>query len=248
MQHAPVGSFDELADAYDRYRIGYAAELYDALFAYGLTQGQRVVDVGCGTGLVTAELVRRGCSVTGVDCSDAMLAHARQRVGSASFASARAECLPFGSATFDAVTCAQAFHWFDQPRALAECSRVVRPGGIVAIWWKGLMRGDATRLLREEAARAVDHQPPTDILANDFDAYDGAPFIDKHLRIVPWIVHMPVAEFLGYERSRAMARDTYTERLEDYFTALRERLGPTDADLALSYVQLLYLGRVPTVA
>ncbi|MBC5799491.1 MAG: class I SAM-dependent methyltransferase [Candidatus Eremiobacteraeota bacterium] len=248
MQHAPVGSFDELADAYDRYRIGYAPELYDALFAYGLDAGQRVVDVGCGTGLVTAELARRGCSVTGVDCSEAMLAHARERVRPASFSNARAECLPFGSASFDAATSAQAFHWFDQPQALVECARVVRPGGIVAIWWKGLMRGDATRLLREQAAHAVGQQPPADILANDFDAYDGAPFVDKHLRIVPWIVHMPVGEFLGYERSRAMARDTYGERLEDYFTALRERLGPAEGDLALSYVQLLYLGRVPTVA
>jgi len=244
-QHAPVGSFDELADAYDRYRIGYAPELYDALFSYGLTAGQRVLDVGCGTGLVTAELARRECAMTGVDCSDAMLERARQRAATASFTNGRAERLPFESASFDAATSAQAFHWFDQPQALAELARVVRPGGIVAIWWKGLMRGDATRLLREDAACAIGHLSPSDILANDFDAYDGAPFTDKNLRIVPWIVHMPVAEFLGYERSRAMTRDSFNERLEDYFAALRDRLGPPQSDLALSYVHLLYLGRVP---
>lgn len=245
MRHAPVGSFDELADTYDRYRIGYAPELYDALFDYGLAANDTVLDVGCGTGLVTAELARRGALPTGIDICEPMLERARERVRSARFAVARVEALPFEAASFDAATSAQAFHWFDQPRAFAELARVVRPGGTVAVWWKGLMRGDAIRLLRDEAAFAVGHEPTGDILAKDFDAFDAAPLVEKVLRVVPWIVHMSVGDFLGYERSRARARDTYGDRLEGYYAALRERLGPPENDLALSYVQLLYLGGVP---
>ena len=244
MREAPLGSFDELADAYDRYRIGYASELYDAIFEYGLQSGSHVVDVATGTGLVATELVARGCSVTGVDVSAAMCAKARVRVPSATFVIANAEALPFGDASFDAATCAQSFHWFDQPRALAEMMRVVRPGGILAIWWKGFMRGDAIRHLRDDAAAEIGLPPTEDLLAKEFAAFDRAPLEDAVLRVVPWIVRVTAAEFLGYERSRARTRNAYGEKLEAYFEALAARLGPAETELALSYLQLLYLGRV----
>jgi ubiquinone/menaquinone biosynthesis C-methylase UbiE len=245
VRHAPIGSFDELADDYDRYRIGYAAELYDAIFDYGLERGARVVDVASGTGLVAAELVSRGCFVVGADVSEAMCRKARERVPGASFVLGRAEELPFEDASFDAGTCAQSFHWFDQKRALEEMLRVVRPGGIVAIWWKGFMRGDAIRHLRDEAASEIGLPPTDDLLTKEFAAFDRAPLEDQVLRIVPWITQVTVAGFLGYERSRARARHAYGEKLEAYFEALAARLGDPHAELALSYLQLLYLGRVP---
>lgn len=245
MRHAPIGSFDELADAYDRYRIGYAHELYDAIFDYGLRPGARVLDIASGTGLVAAELVARGCSVVGADISNAMCVKARERVPDASFVVGSAEALPFEDASFDVATCAQAFHWFDQDRALAEVTRVVRPGGIVAVWWKGFMRGDAIRHLRDQAASEIGLPPTDDLLTKEFAAFDDAPFEDHTLRIVPWIAPMTVAGFLGYERSRARARSAYGDKLEAYFEALATRLGPPDTELALSYLQLLYLGRVP---
>ena len=84
-----------------------------------------------------------------------MLAYARSVIPHATFVAARAERLPFASASFDAVTCAQAFHWFDPQRALEEMRRVVRPGGTIAVWWKGLMRGDPVRHVREDIAREL---------------------------------------------------------------------------------------------
>ena len=243
-QHAPIGSFDELADAYDRYRIGYANDLYDAIFEYGLAPSSRVLDLGCGTGLVGAELLKRRCRVVGLDLSEKMLARARQRAPEASFVQGRAEDMPFATASFDAAVSGQAFHWFDQPRVFAELNRVVRPGGVVAVWWKSFMRGDAIRILRQEAAAEVGHPPPRDVM-NDFDAFDAAPLEGKTLRVVPWIVPMRVADFLGYEHSRALAREAFGERLNDYFAALGKRLGSPDDQLSLSYIQLLYLGRVP---
>ena len=243
-QHAPIGTFDELADAYDRYRIGYAADLYDAIFDYGLAAKARVLDVGCGTGLVSKELLRRGCRVVGLDVSDKMLVRARDRAPEASFVHGRAEELPLANDSFDAAVSAQSFHWFDQGRAFFELSRVVRPGGVVAIWWKSFMRGDAIRHLRNEAAADIGHAPAREVI-NDFDAFDMAHLDDKLLRVVPWIVPMTVEDFLGYERSRALAREAFGTRIDDYFTALANRLGSPHDRLSLSYIQLLYLGRVP---
>ncbi len=245
MQQASVASFDDLADVYDRYRIGYASELYDAIFSYGLEPGSHVLDVACGTGLVAAELTVRGCSVVGADISAAMCAKGRVRVPNATFVVANAEALPFDDASFDAATCGQSFHWFDGWRALSEMMRVVRPGGIVAVWWKGFMRGDTIRHLRDEAASEIGLPPTEDLLANEFAAFNEAPLDNPMLRVVPWIVPTTVGRFLGYERSRARARAAYGDKLGGYFDALSKRLGPAETELTLSYLQLLYLGRVP---
>jgi ubiquinone/menaquinone biosynthesis C-methylase UbiE len=240
-----AGGFNDLAEAYDRYRTGYADDVYDALAEYGVTAGMRVIDLGCGTGLAVAALAARACAVVGVDVSEPMLARARARVPAATFVRASAEELPFEAASFDAATSAQAFHWFDQPRALAEIARVVRPGGVVAIWWKGLMRGDTTRMLRVEVARELGLTPPDDILSAPFEAFERAPFLDRRLRVIPWFIRTTAREFLGYERSRAIARIAFGDRHEAYFERLAQRFGDLEHELTLSYVHTLYLGRVP---
>jgi SAM-dependent methyltransferase len=239
-----TGSFDELAETYDRFRTGYAPEVYDAIIRHGLKPPAHVIDVGCGTGLVSAELVARGCTVTGVDVSEPMLERARARVPSATFIASRAEKLPFDDATFDAATSAQAFHWFDQGHALAEAARVVRPGGVIAVWWKTLMRGDGMRLVREEIARDLGLSPPRDLLVAGFGDFERSALVDRRLRVIPWRVRMTIAAFLGIERSRARSRDAYGDKLEAYLTRLAERLGPLDEVVSVSYLHMLYLGRV----
>jgi demethylmenaquinone methyltransferase/2-methoxy-6-polyprenyl-1,4-benzoquinol methylase len=93
-----------------------------------------VVDVATGTGLVAAELVRRGFEVTGVDQSPEMLARARLRFGEGvQLVEASAESLPFADAIFDHVTVTYLLRYVDDPGAtLAELGRVVRRGGVVA--------------------------------------------------------------------------------------------------------------------
>lgn len=236
--------FDDLAEAYDRYRFGYADDVYDALFSYGLVPGGRVLDVGCGTGLVAAALAARGCPVVGVDVSEAMLERARRRASSSTFEIGHAESLRFADSSFDGAVSAQAFHWFDRTRALTELERVVRSGGVVAIWWKGLNRGDGVRLLRERAAREAGLDPPSDLLGAGFPEFEHSHLEDRRLRVIPWSVQVTVAAFLGYERSRARSRDAFGDRLEDYLVVLARLLGPPESELSLSYLHHLYLGRV----
>ena len=105
--------------------------------------GGRVLDVATGTGLVAAELLRRGFRVTGLDQSPGMLERARARFGDrVELVEASAGALPFGDASFDHLTFTYLLRYVDDPGAtLAELARVVRPGGVVAMLEFGLPRG-----------------------------------------------------------------------------------------------------------
>jgi demethylmenaquinone methyltransferase / 2-methoxy-6-polyprenyl-1,4-benzoquinol methylase len=96
--------------------------------------GGHVLDVATGTGLVAAELLRRGFNVTGVDQSPEMLAGARRRFGDGvELVESSAESLPFADQAFDHLTVTYLLRYVDDPgTTLAELARVVRPGGIAA--------------------------------------------------------------------------------------------------------------------
>lgn len=124
-----AASFAGVADVYERSRPGYP----EAAVAWlaGSTPGD-VVDLGAGTGKLTRSLVALGHRVTAVEPLEEMLAQLRTSVPAARALTGGAEAMPLPDASIDVVTCAQAFHWFDHDRALAEIARVLRPGGHVA--------------------------------------------------------------------------------------------------------------------
>ena len=105
--------------------------------------GARVLDVATGTGAVAAELLRRGCTVVGLDQSRGMLAVARERLGErVELLEASAESLPFPDAEFEALTFTYLLRYVDEPgEVLRELARVVRPGGTIASLEFGLPRG-----------------------------------------------------------------------------------------------------------
>jgi demethylmenaquinone methyltransferase/2-methoxy-6-polyprenyl-1,4-benzoquinol methylase len=105
--------------------------------------GGRVLDVATGTGLVAEALLTRGFGVTGVDQSPGMLAAARARfAGRVELVEASADALPFAAGSFDHLTFTYLLRYVDDPGAtLAELTRVVRPGGTVAMVEFGLPRG-----------------------------------------------------------------------------------------------------------
>jgi demethylmenaquinone methyltransferase / 2-methoxy-6-polyprenyl-1,4-benzoquinol methylase len=97
-------------------------------------QGDRVLDVATGTGLVAAELIRqKGCTVVGLDQSPEMLAVAHERLPDVELVEASAESLPFADASFAALTFTYLLRYVDEPaETLAELARVVQPGGTIA--------------------------------------------------------------------------------------------------------------------
>lgn len=143
--------FAPLGPTYDR--VGAALSfgqdpLWRRFLVSRLPRGGHVLDVATGTGLVAAELLRRGYEVTGVDQSPGMLAEARRRFGDAvELVEAPAEALPFDDASFEHLTVTYLLRYVeDPPAALAELARVVRPGGVVASLEFGVPGGVARPL------------------------------------------------------------------------------------------------------
>jgi SAM-dependent methyltransferase len=120
---------------YEQARPDYPADALDHIVeALALEQGAQVVDVGAGTGKFARQLVARGLRVTGIEPIAEMRAIFERNVD-ADALEGTAESIPLEDGTADAVTAAQAFHWFDRDRALAEMTRVLRPRGGVALIW-----------------------------------------------------------------------------------------------------------------
>jgi len=104
------------------------------LDASGATPGLKVLDLCCGHGNVSQALVERGCDVVGVDFSPTMLSYARANLPQVCFVEADAQDLPHESSEFDVVVSNLGIcHVPDQPRALCEIKRVLRPGGRLAM-------------------------------------------------------------------------------------------------------------------
>jgi SAM-dependent methyltransferase len=128
--------FQQGADAYERGRPSYPRDALDWLFAQlDLRPGRTVLDVGAGTGKLTRELVATGATVLAVEPVPAMRGVLEQVVPEAQAMDGRAEALPVDDGALDAITVAQAFHWFDVPSTLAEFHRVLRPAGRFALIW-----------------------------------------------------------------------------------------------------------------
>ncbi len=120
---------------YEQARPDYPATALDHIIeVLELERGAHVVDVGAGTGKFARQLVARGLRVTGVE-PIAEMREIFERVVDAEVVDGTAESIPLDDGTADAITAAQAFHWFDPERAPSELARVLRPrGGIALIW------------------------------------------------------------------------------------------------------------------
>jgi SAM-dependent methyltransferase len=127
-------SFDVSGNAYDRFMGRYAQELAPPFADFAGVREGHVLDVGCGSGVLTEELARRVGeeNVAAVDPSPLVDA-CRARVPGADVRTGAAEALPWPDGTFDAALAQLVLHFLEDPRAgLAEMGRVVHSGGVVA--------------------------------------------------------------------------------------------------------------------
>ena len=153
-------SFAVPADAYDRFMGRYSTRLSAQLADLaGVRSGQRVLDVGCGPGALTAELVGRvgAPAVSAVDPSEPFVTAARERHPEVDVRQAGAESLPFEGASFDAALAQLVVQFMADPAAgVAEMRRVTKPGGVVTacVWDHGGGGGPLSPFW--EAARDLD--------------------------------------------------------------------------------------------
>ena len=127
--------FGKTSEMYAQFRDIYPPELYEKLYALGVGKsGTRWLDLGTGTGVLPLNLYMYGAEITGTDVSapqiEAAKALAQKRGADVRFLTSPAESLPFPDGSFDCVTAAQCFWYFDRERVVREIRRVLKPGGI----------------------------------------------------------------------------------------------------------------------
>jgi len=133
-------SFAVSADAYDRFMGRYSSRLAPEFADFaGVSPGQRVLDVGCGPGALTAELVQRlgPASVTAVDPSETFVAAVKERYPEVEVVAGSAERLDFADNVFDGTLAQLVVHFMADPiGGIGEMARVTRPRGPVAacVW------------------------------------------------------------------------------------------------------------------
>jgi ubiquinone/menaquinone biosynthesis C-methylase UbiE len=197
--------FESGAAAYELARPGYPEEAVAVLVAMcGLAAGVRVLDLAAGTGKLTRRLVDLGASVVAVEPVAGMAAQLRQAVPGVEVLDGTAEAIPAPDQSFEVVTVAQAFHWFDAPKALDEIARVLEPGGALAILWNE--RDEATpwvaemsRIIRwhERTVSRYQHVSWADIVA------ESGRFTPLEESVVQW--EQPLTRELLADRVRSIS-------------------------------------------
>jgi SAM-dependent methyltransferase len=212
-QHPGRSVFDTAATEYDIARPSYPAGLFDALeAAAGPLAGQLVLDWGAGTGISGRQLAERGAHVVLLDIGEQMLRRARARDPRASCVLANGNQMPVRSASVDLTTFAQSWHWFEQPAALAEVARVLRPGGHWAAWWNRAKANGADWFERYEdvleacCPRYRWRRSRDEGMAPDWTAaaVAAAGAVEPAATVVvPWTRRIPIAQWLTDERSKS---------------------------------------------
>lgn len=133
--------FDGLAEVYARGRPDYPADAVEHILKRSALQpGDRVVDIGSGTGIFSRILASRGLHVIGIEPNKEMRARAEATLvpsgeSSPEYRHGTGEVTGLENEFANAVTCAQAFHWLQSSNALSEFRRILKPGGWVALLW-----------------------------------------------------------------------------------------------------------------
>jgi SAM-dependent methyltransferase len=128
----PAGSLERWPEDYEHGRPGWPAEVVDVP---GLQPTATVLDLGAGTGKLTRLLASTFARVIAVEPAEAMRRLLVTLCPQAEAVAGNAQELPLPNASVDALFAAEAFHWFDDNRALAEIARVLRPRGALVLMW-----------------------------------------------------------------------------------------------------------------
>lgn len=159
-----AGTFDEVAELYDRYRPGYPEPLFDDLFEIAgmVPRETRILEVGCGTGKATVPLAKRGAEILALDPGANLLQIARRHLAGnprVKFLHSRFEDLAMRvDDERDLLVSAQAFHWIDPDRRFELAGRALRDGGAIALVWNVPLPGDS--LTHREVQRAYHKLAP----------------------------------------------------------------------------------------
>ncbi len=218
-------SFDNVADLYDEMRPRYPDALFDDLLSLSeAPAGAQVLEIGTGPGVATRPLARRGLRIVGLEPGSALASVARDNLAEFDAVEIRestfeeAELEP---ASFDLVVSASAWHWVDPEVGLAKTARVLRLGGVLAVWWGHGTLADR-RVLAD--SRAVHER--------------WAPELALSRHPAPSASADDTSDDLAGRRRRSQMRDSLAD--QPWFDPFEPRAHPFEISYdAPSYVRLL---------
>ena len=227
--HPATRGFGLAADAYERGRPNYPAAAIEWLVdRLDLRPGRTVVDLAAGTGKLTRLLVPTGADVIAIEPIEEM----RAKIETARVLAGAAEAIPLEDASVDAVTVAQAFHWFRAEEALREIHRVLRPGGGLALVYNVRDERDPVQAAASAIMQPLEENIPRRgkrnwrevIDASETATFDHAQLVDEDAFVerftsVSFIAAASPEERTAVEEQlRALARDVGTPIRLPYVT------------------------------
>lgn len=240
--------FSSASDQYAAYRPDYPAELFDWL-ASRCAECSTAWDCATGSGQAALGLTQNFHQVIATDASAEQVRHAVAHPA-IDYRVAPAEASGLADHSIDLVTVAQAAHWFDLPRFYAEVSRVLKPGGVIALWGYGriVLPGYMdTPFLRFYDATVGPYWPPERALIDD--AYRGLdfPFDEIHAPAFHIEVEWTLAQLMAYLSTWSAVKRYQSECGKDPLPALMMEIQPlwSDPDVArqLQWPLFLRVGR-----
>lgn len=230
--HPLAQQFASVAEAYDRGRPDYTPAVIGATAGeLELQRGDSVLDLAAGTGKLTTALVAYGFDVVAVEPQESLRRMLAQKIGATRVREGVAEKLPLADESVAAVMIADAFHWFDRPRALAEIRRVLVPGGGLALFntvpdWSGASWSHELGTLvvnarpehpnfdgrpwQEFVREADGFAEPWNMRVTTYGPADTERVL-THMSSISWIAGMPEeerADLLGHMRDLISAGET----------------------------------------
>jgi SAM-dependent methyltransferase len=228
-------SFGAAATAYAAHRPDYAQAA--VRWALGRAPGSRVLDLGAGTGKLTAALLDAGHRVTALEPLEEMRAVLAANLPEATAIGGRAEELPLADDSFDAVVAGSAFHWFDRDPALAEIARVLRPPGIFGLLGNRYDTSvDWQRRLRKlggggAAIYRADHWPSRPQLRERFAEVDNSPAFRHEIEVDAAALRDYLASTSWMATMEPAPRDAHLARIDEFWATDPELEGRERATL-----------------
>jgi SAM-dependent methyltransferase len=181
-----IERFSNRVENYIKYRPDYPRQIIPFLEEHcGLTKDSVIADIGCGPGVSSRMFVERGNRVIGVEPNAAMRSAAKElfrQHPNFSVVDGTAERTSVRDASVDLVTAAQAFHWFDQEKAVAEFRRILKPGGWIVVIWNERQL-DTTPFLREYETFICKYAADYDVVRHEnITAEDVRRFLGPEMR------------------------------------------------------------------